>query len=188
MPLLRSSVIGVGRFVKNRTQYPFPLVFSESVDGRCAPPVLDGYVIDFPPHFGHCSQLFFLIHPNKCPSYRFAQRPNPKAAQRPRWTQNNTVLQEMKKLIPWIGGLLIGLVLSGIVVLLRSEFLDPAYELVAVSWGTPTSSPDLWLYQIQVVAGDENKDGILEVSAKGCIGASSYCSASDENGKQPRSR
>ena len=80
----------------------------------------------------------------------------------------------MKKLIPWIGGLLIGLILSGIVVLLRSEFLDPAYELVAVSWGTPTSSPNLWLYQIQVVAEDENKDGILEVSAKGCIGASSY--------------
>ena len=51
---------------------------------------------------------------------------------------------------------------------------DPAYELVAVSWGTPSSSPDLWLYQIQVLAKDENKDGILEISAKGCIGSSSY--------------
>jgi hypothetical protein len=87
----------------------------------------------------------------------------------------------MKRFIPWIGGLLIGLVLSGIVagsLLLRSAFgnqADPAYELVAVSWGTPGSSPDAWIYQIQVIATDDNKDGILDVSAKGCIGSSSYC-------------
>ena len=86
----------------------------------------------------------------------------------------------MKKLLPWIGGLLIGLFLSGLiggVLLLRSVFADqadPAYELVATSWGTPVGSPNLWIYQIQVVAQDNNKDGILEVSGKGCIGSSSY--------------
>jgi hypothetical protein len=93
-------------------------------------------------------------------------------------------MPKLKKLLPWFGGMLIGLLLSALLVgiyVLRSisdAFFDiqpdPAYELVAVSWGTRMETTNLWLYQIQVIANDQNKDGILEVSAKGCIGSSSY--------------
>lgn len=90
----------------------------------------------------------------------------------------------MKKLLPWIGGILIGVVLSCLVggILLFVSFFDsiaedqpdPVYELVATSWGTPVGSPDLWIYQVQVMTRDQDKDGVLEVTAKACIGSSSY--------------
>lgn len=43
------------------------------------------------------------------------------------------------------------------------------YKLVAISWGTHTNDTKKWIYQIQVLADDQNKDGILEISARACI-------------------
>ena len=77
-------------------------------------------------------------------------------------------------------GILLSAMLVGIYVLrsISDAFFDiqpdPAYELVAVSWGTRMESTNLWYYQIQVIANDQNKDDVLEVSARGCIGSSSY--------------
>ena len=86
----------------------------------------------------------------------------------------------MKKLTPWIGGAIIGMLISGVIagILLVASIFDdqpdPAYEMVATSWGTRVDSPDHWRYQIQVIAQDYDQDGVLEVTGRGCIGSSSY--------------
>lgn len=86
----------------------------------------------------------------------------------------------MNKFIPWFGGFMIGLILAGFLVgafSLRSvlkDQADPTFDLVATSWGTPIDEPDLWIYQVQVIAQDANGDGVLEVRGKVGIGSSSY--------------
>ena len=91
------------------------------------------------------------------------------------------VLQKMKKTIPWFGGILIGCIISALIagiLIVRDIFAekpDPTYELVAVSWGAAKAdSSGRSIYQIKVIARDHDKDGILDVTAKGCIGSSSY--------------
>ena len=75
---------------------------------------------------------------------------------------------------------MIGLIIAGLIsciLIVRDIFTekpDPTYELVAISWGNRMNGSDRKLYQIQVISNDHNKDGVLEVTAKGCIGSSSY--------------
>lgn len=75
----------------------------------------------------------------------------------------------------FIQGVAFGVGLSCVVaVVLALRSADPRYELVAVSWGNRTGSDDLWIYQVQVAARKEKKKGVLKVSARVCIGGSSY--------------
>ncbi len=89
-------------------------------------------------------------------------------------------MPKLKKFMPWIGGMGIGVVasvaLGGILLIFafREDDADPAFELIAVSWGTPMDSTNLWIYQVQVTAVDPGQNGVLDVSARGCIGGSSY--------------
>ena len=48
------------------------------------------------------------------------------------------------------------------------------HEVVAVSWGTPVSSPDQWIYQVQILTKRATDNGALEVRAHCCIGSDSY--------------
>ena len=80
----------------------------------------------------------------------------------------------MRKILPWIGGAVIGAILClvGLIIDDLSSIepvkRDPTYDMVATSWGGPMSRPESRIYQIQVVTADENDDGTLEVSAKAC--------------------
>lgn len=80
----------------------------------------------------------------------------------------------MKKIIPWCGGTLLGVMLiltSFAIHDLSSQELvveDPAYSLIAISWGGRRATPESKIYQIQVIASDENEDGLIEVSARSC--------------------
>jgi hypothetical protein len=86
----------------------------------------------------------------------------------------------MRKFLPWILGALLGIILSGAIAgifFLRAIFrpqADPQYELVAISWGKPMNQDSFWIYQVQVIATDSDHDGIFDVSARTCIGASNY--------------
>lgn len=82
----------------------------------------------------------------------------------------------MKKLLPLLTGVLAGVILT-LCVLIIQLFLsndDPRYDLIAVSWGSSMSGEGPWIYQIQVISDDANKDGVYEVYAKACIGSSDY--------------
>lgn len=86
----------------------------------------------------------------------------------------------MKGSLPWIGGALIGISLCGVIavkLIHRSESgpePDPIYPLIAISWGTPMGQDSPWTYQVQVMAKDDDKDHVLEVSARVCIGGGGY--------------
>lgn len=81
-------------------------------------------------------------------------------------------------------GVILAVVIGGffifgsiVAIFLPEESTDPedvSYNLISVCWGTPVSSSDLWIYQIQVFATDTDHDGVYDVSAKACIGSSSY--------------
>ena len=70
----------------------------------------------------------------------------------------------MKKIIAWIGGIFIGAIFTYLVTSYRHSSSNREFKLVAVSWGTRINQPK-WIYQIQVLAEDRNKDGVLEISA-----------------------
>ena len=87
----------------------------------------------------------------------------------------------MKKLLPWILGTVLGILIAvalmGILALdhldkRRSE--DPAYRLVAVSWGKTMSQSDCWPYQVQVISSAPDINGTVEISGRVCIGSSDY--------------
>jgi len=87
----------------------------------------------------------------------------------------------MKKLLPWILGMILGIIVTvaflGILAInrldeVRSE--DPAYRLVAVSWGHSMKSSENWLYQVQVVSSPPDANGVMEISGRVCIGRSNH--------------
>ena len=71
----------------------------------------------------------------------------------------------MKKIKAWIGGILIGAIITYLLFFYQNSSQNREYKLVAVSWGTHINQSK-WIYQIQVLAEDRNKDGVLEISAK----------------------
>lgn len=72
-------------------------------------------------------------------------------------------------------GILLGVGLSCVVAaVLALRSADPRYELVAVSWGNHTENEELWIYQVQVAGRKEGKKGVLNVSARVCIGGGNY--------------
>lgn len=74
----------------------------------------------------------------------------------------------------FINGVALGVGLScAVAAVIALRTADPRDKLVAVSWGNRTESDYLWIYQVQVAA-EEDKKGILKVSARVCIGGGSY--------------
>jgi len=88
----------------------------------------------------------------------------------------------MKKLLPWLVGILVGVLLTVATafLLLKVNYFkldvpidnlvksDPTYDMVAISWGGPVRNETSKVFQIQVVTSDKDKDGIFEVSAVAC--------------------
>jgi len=89
----------------------------------------------------------------------------------------------MKKLLPWILGMLIGMTISaivGVILLLVGVFavgdkiMDNGYSTVAISWAAPRGQDRPLIYQARVTANDENGDGSLEVRCTVFIGSGIY--------------
>lgn len=89
----------------------------------------------------------------------------------------------MKKLLPWLLGMLIGMILSGIVGVLLvvigvfavgDKIMDNGYSTVAISWAAPRGQDRPLIYQARVTANDENGDGNLEVRCTVFIGSGIY--------------
>jgi hypothetical protein len=86
----------------------------------------------------------------------------------------------MKKYLPWLLGALVGALLAtstlGVLALLNLDRprADPAYRLVAVSWGTPAKQDHPWIYQVQVLASEPDMDGAVNVTARVCVGGSDH--------------
>lgn len=89
----------------------------------------------------------------------------------------------MKKLLPWLLGMLIGMMVSGavgLVLLVAGAFvasdkiLDNGYSIVAVSWGAPRGQTKPLIYQARVSASDDDGDGVLEVRTVVYIGSGIY--------------
>lgn len=80
----------------------------------------------------------------------------------------------MKRFVPWILGMLIGGMVSGIVglvlviggaVVASDKILDNGFSIIAVSWGAPRGQERPLIYQARVSTADRNGDGTLEVRA-----------------------
>lgn len=89
----------------------------------------------------------------------------------------------MKKFLPWLLGMLIGIALSaiiGVVLVLVGVFaasdklMDNGYSTVAISWAAPRDQERPLIYQARVTAIDENGDGRLEVRCTVFIGSGIY--------------
>ena len=86
----------------------------------------------------------------------------------------------MKSVVPWLFGFLIGMILCAVIagiLILRSALGprdDPEFRLVAVSWGSPMNQTQPWVYQAQVTANNSMNHGVYEITARVCIGSSSY--------------
>lgn len=88
----------------------------------------------------------------------------------------------MKKLLPWLLGMFIGVVLSaifGLILLAAGAFvasdswLGNGYGTLAVSWGAPRGQTRPMIYQARVTA-DSNGDGTRTVRAAVYIGGGLY--------------
>ena len=89
----------------------------------------------------------------------------------------------MKKLIPWLLGLVIGMILSGaigLILLVAGAFvapdkiLDNGYSIIAVSWGSPRGQTNPLIYQARVSVSDGDGDGVLDVRSIVYIGSGMY--------------
>lgn len=89
----------------------------------------------------------------------------------------------MKKLIPWLLGIVIGIMLScavGFMLLVAGAFvasdaiLDNGYSIVAVSWEAPSGHSTPLIYQARVTTSDGNRDGVLDVRSTVYIGSGIY--------------
>jgi hypothetical protein len=86
----------------------------------------------------------------------------------------------MKKFLPWLLGAFVGALLAtsilGILALMNLDRpkADPAYRLVAVSWGDYVKQDYRWPYQVQVIASKPDMDGVVNVTARVCIRGSDH--------------
>ena len=89
----------------------------------------------------------------------------------------------MKKLIPWLVGIFIGMILSGAVGLVlivagafvaSDKLLDNGYSIIAVSWGAPQGQTQPLIYQARVSVDGDDGNGQLEVRAVVYIGSGMY--------------
>lgn len=89
----------------------------------------------------------------------------------------------MKRFVPWILGMMIGIVLSAIIGVLlvfvgvfavSDKLMDNGYSTVAISWAAPRGQDRPLIYQARVTASDENGDGSLEVRCTVFLGSGIY--------------
>lgn len=89
----------------------------------------------------------------------------------------------MKKIIPWLLGIVIGMVISsgiGLLLLVAGVFvatdkiLDNGYRIVAVSWGSPRGRATPLIYQARVSVGDGDGEGVRDVRSVVYIGSGMY--------------
>ena len=86
----------------------------------------------------------------------------------------------MKKLIPWLIGILIGVILSaavGLTLVVAGAFmasdtiLDNGYSIVGISWGAPRGQSKPLIYQARVSATDHDDDGTVDIHAMVYVGS-----------------
>ena len=89
----------------------------------------------------------------------------------------------MKKVVPWLLGIVIGVILSasiGLILLVAGAFvasdkiLDNGYNVIAVSWGSPRGQTTPLIYQARVSVSDRDGDGLLDVRSIVYIGSGMY--------------